>query len=564
MRVFYHGRRSTLKKPSIEGTDDALELLWDNWDDHTYKTSFATLCRINGELVELGPIRILIENKTTTSDHLDKLRTLGWSGEFPPPGINFISVPSEISFYQQLKSQLNSKVAINVAKSLKDASYLVHSLEDESAIELTKTLGFKNSLQRERGSISAFVDGWKILENQKIAVQNFKFSFQNVFREPSTLVLNFSSNSILPNDINVLIGPNGVGKSRVLHQIVAAWNRLSNAESSFEEEPNLSQIVVLSYSPFEHFPVDMERLKVQDKKAYRYFGLRGRGPARTEGAIGRTRLSLDFPKADAVQSIISCIADDQKFQAISHWAKKVATVESVLRTAFEFDFAAVQIPPDKQPRYLYSNIEDINQPASIDIEDKRFIPISIHTSKYLKADSLMQASLPKEGVTFFKDNIPIELSSGQRLFAYIVINLLGIIRRNSLVLIDEPELFLHPTLEIQFIEMLKEILASFNSKALLATHSEVTVREVPAECVHVFQRTEDGLVISQPPFQTFGGDIQRISSYVFGDNYVSKPFETWLKEKLEEYGSANALLAAVGNNLSEEMIIQIKSMGDDI
>jgi hypothetical protein len=33
--------------------------------------------------------------------------------------------------------------------------------------------------------------------------------------------------------------------------------------------------------------------------------------------------------------------------------------------------------------------------------------------------------------------------------------------------------FLHPTLEIQFIEMLKAILARFNSKALMATHSVV-------------------------------------------------------------------------------------------
>ncbi|MCV5446854.1 hypothetical protein OFN46_35360, partial [Escherichia coli] len=74
------------------------------------------------------------------------------------------------------------------------------------------------------------------------------------------------------------------------------------------------------------------------------------------------------------------------------------------------------------------------------------------------------------------------------------------------------------------------------SKALLATHSLVTVRELPRHCVHVFERTNDSLFINHPPFETFGGDIQRISSYVFGDKSVSKPFEAWLREKLEEYG----------------------------
>src|SRR3546814_1200385 len=82
--------------------------------------------------------------------------------------------------------------------------------------------------------------------------------------------------------------------------------------------------------------------------------------------------------------------------------------------------------------------------------------------------------------------------------------------------------------------MLKKILARFNSEALLATHSEVTVREIPAACVHVFEKTDEGLAIKRPPFQTFGGDVQRISSYVFGDSQASKPFEKWIEGQREE------------------------------
>lgn len=235
-------------------------------------------------------------------------------------------------------------------------------------------------------------------------------------------------------------------------------------------------------------------------------------------------------------------------------------MEEVLRTAFQFDFAAIEIESSKRVRLLYSTFDEVDGPTSIDVGDNRYIPVASHTLNHADASRLLDACVAKSGVAFFKDGAPIELSSGQRLFAYIVINLLGVIRRNSLVLIDEPELFLHPTLEIQFVEMLKEILSSFNSKALLATHSEVVVREVPADCVHVFQRTEDGLSITHPPFQTFGGDIQRISSYVFGDNVVSKPFEKWLTQKLEEHGSAATLIEALGDSLSEELIVQLKAM----
>jgi len=143
-----------------------------------------------------------------------------------------------------------------------------------------------------------------------------------------------------------------------------------------------------------------------------------------------------------------------------------------------------------------------------------------------------------------------------------VTNILGSMRRNSLILIDEPELFLHPTLEIAFLKMLKEILANFSSKALIATHSLVTVRELPRRCVHVFERNEQGLFINYPPFETFGGDIQRISSYVFGDKSVSKPFESWLEIKLKEYGTAENLIEALGENINEEMLIQIHAISE--
>jgi hypothetical protein len=317
---------------------------------------------------------------------------------------------------------------------------------------------------------------------------------------------------------------------------------------------------VVSYSPFERFPVDMDGVTVQDKDVYRYFGFRGHSGEKTDGKSRRIRLSHEYPKVNAAQSLLACLADDQKFKAITDWAKKVSTMERVLRTAFQFDFAAIEIEANKRARYLYSNFDEVEGLTSLDVDGHRYIPIASHTMNYADASRLRVACVAKSGVAFFKDGTPIELSSGQRLFAYIVINLLGVIRRNSLVLIDEPELFLHPTLEIQFIEMLKEILASFNSKALLATHSEVIVREVPADCVHVFARTEDGLVITHPPFQTFGGDIQRISSYVFGDNIVSKPFEKWLAQKLEEFGSAAALIQAMGGSLNEELLVQIKAM----
>ncbi|WP_216665562.1 AAA family ATPase [Pseudoruegeria sp. HB172150] len=349
----------------------------------------------------------------------------------------------------------------------------------------------------------------------------------------------------------------------MLHQIVKHWISPSEeGDHGFVEKPNLSQLVVVSYSPFERFPVDLAGRELQDKESYRYFGLRGRTKPSDAKKLGRITLSHYFPKRNAARSLVQCLADDQRLRSIRDWSRKVATMESVLRTAMAFDFAAVEVGPRKRRESFYHDVEDID-PLAVDVGDgedrRRYIPIASDRVVELDNERLSATLEATSGVTFFLDGQPIELSSGQRLFAYIVINILGAIRRNSLILVDEPELFLHPTLEIQFVEMLKMILSRFNSKALLATHSVVTVREVPSHCVHVFENTEDDIILRHPPFQTFGGDFQRISSYVFGDKSVSKPFEDWIRAQLEELGSAEALITELGDQINEELIVQIKA-----
>ena len=91
---------------------------------------------------------------------------------------------------------------------------------------------------------------------------------------------------------------------------------------------------------------------------------------------------------------------------------------------------------------------------------------------------------------FFNKNqlIPF-LSSGQETFVNLIINILALIKPNSLILIDEPENTLHPNIEIDFISILQDILnyEDFDSFAIIATHSATIVREVPESFVRVIK-----------------------------------------------------------------------------
>lgn len=577
MRIAYVGSSKELQQRFLKQKGDLLLLLYDRWDDYNYKTRFPTICRINDEEVELGAIRILFEQQNWSHTFLGELREQDWDGAFPIDGANYVSVPEEITFYEHLRDLLDPQEAVNIALALRDASHLVFSLEDEQAIQMVATDGFRLSLQRERSSQNSFSDGWRALGGQELGSSDLKFTFRDTFDHLSDLPLKFISRSPLPHDINVIIGPNGVGKSSALRQMIRAWIQ-PNADhpqlegAQFDPRPNLSQLVAVSYSPFERFPVDTDdepslEKALKDKEIYRFFGFRGRHLSQSTRRPTSIRNSLVVPRTNACLSLIQCLMDDRRYGTIKAWANKLRTLEKVLSSAIDFDTAAVRLQQDAELEKII--VADPFEQAQIYELDTSELDGEGHLERYLAIspgdDMINVAALQKHvdlegGVTFFRDGARVELSSGQKLFCYIVVNVLGVMRRNSLVVVDEPELFLHPTLEIQFVSMLKQLLRTYGSKALIATHSVVTVREVPSRCVHVFEKTEDGLRITNPPFETFGGDVQRISSYVFGDRSVSKPHEAWLRDLLKEHGTADAVIDMLDEDLNEEMIIQLNAM----
>lgn len=566
MKVVYTGRGTRRTNSLPSGDEDIIELLSNNWNDYGFETFFDTVCRIDGRKFDLGSIRVLLDGHYISRNALDELLQQGWNGEFPIPNLKYISNPSEIAFYEQLDGALPEEGAQFVASVLMDASYLVHLQEDPDAQELVQTEGFRNSLQRERGSIEAYLDGWRVFERSAITTSNLDFKFRDTYGEISTVNLRFKdAASLLPHDINVLIGPNGAGKSQILLQMVEAWisGEQGDNDVGFVLSPNVSRLIVASYSPFELFPVDLADTNLQDKNAYKYFGFRGRASAAKVSSASSIQLSRQIPKRDAANALLACIGDDQRYQIIKNWGQKVRTIERVLSSAITFDNIALELESGISEQVVYSG----NSPGDAFFQmnsrgsSKRYILVNSENVLDFNFPKLSRSVKTQSGVVFFRDGELLELSSGQRLFTYLVINILGAIKRNSLVLIDEPELFLHQSLEIQLVEMLKKILHSFSSKAILATHSPVTVREVPADCVHVLEKTKDKVIVKRPPFQTFGGDVQRISSYVFGDKSVSKPFENWIQKQLENFdGSAHDLIAALGDEINEEMIVQIKAM----
>jgi hypothetical protein len=302
MKIVYVGTDAKKRKKYLDSEEDVLLLLYDRWDDYSYKTSFPTSCKVSSALIDLGSIRILVEDEMVTFSYFDSLLEQGWDGVFPPPSKPYISTPNSLSFYEQLAGTKDLGLATEVARGLRDASFCTRIEEDEDALRLLESRGFENSLQREQGSIKAYLDGWKLFSGQSISVENQVFRFRIHDGQLTELELRFASGSILPHDINVLIGPNGIGKSQLMLQIVKDWLSTTKGNEDgvgFTSRPNINQLVVVSYSPFELFPLSVSTEETgKDQDVYRYFGFRGK--RRQLSASGRSDeviLSRDIPRA---------------------------------------------------------------------------------------------------------------------------------------------------------------------------------------------------------------------------------------------------------------------------
>ena len=138
------------------------------------------------------------------------------------------------------------------------------------------------------------------------------------------------------------------------------------------------------------------------------------------------------------------------------------------------------------------------------------------------------------------------LSSGQEIYSYLIPILISEIESETLLLIDEPELYLHPGLELGLMKMLKKLLKAFKSFAVIATHSSIITREVDREAVNILKREGNYTTITLPSIQTYGSDIESIISEIFEDDLESKIYEHVIDDLIEDDNELNV------NQINEE------------
>jgi len=595
---------------------DCYILSSDNWDDYGYKTYFKVSIYKDNEAYGKFGRKILFEQQDEIGSSSGFLETkisnnLYVDLEDIKEEYNFISLGYE---YEELK-KIFPDTFENFLNILNDVIYLERRKPNSHLLELKNHKGFEESLCRDQSARKVLDEGQSSVYGDEIDSDRFKFKFKfHLEKREYEYDFNFIKNE-LPHRINILVGKNGSGKSQTLLALSKYLTNRTKAINEFnievDNEPNfLENLMVFAYNPYEEFPIFNYYTN-----SYKYLGFR-RYQKDEDIRI------KDFFDLDNGLEIIKCINENYSLKNVSFSSHSDADIiiRDVMNHCYDFTYkniadVCMHINSEKNKVIFDNNnplketynsfksiynrdrdnyaheiklsdipyrnkiIEFLSNAFSCDAIALKFISDNkdfyskqkfdiIDNYLILGIEAIHQNFVKdigfddfEEKLYFFNQNNRIFLSSGQQTFADLVINLLSLIKKNSLILIDEPENTLHPNLEIDFIKILKDILEDFDSFAVIATHSSIIVREVPTEYVQVIKiDTDNQPVIMPPTIKTFGADIRKITNYVFDDVFIKeKPFEIWLREESKKYNSFYEFEEKYKNILNYNILLNAKS-----
>lgn len=122
------------------------------------------------------------------------------------------------------------------------------------------------------------------------------------------------------------------------------------------------------------------------------------------------------------------------------------------------------------------------------------------------------------------------LSSGQRILALVMTEVIANISEESIILFDEPEIHLHPDAVASVARAFHILLEAFNSYAIIATHSPILLQEIPAKYVRVFRKQGNYPIVSQLGIECFGENLTIITDEVFETSEERNNYRNHLKK----------------------------------
>lgn len=337
------------------------------------------------------------------------------------------------------------------------------------------------------------------------------------------------------NIYTVIVGKNGVGKSRLLANILSKYvveershktrSELKGHISSAFEQP---RVIAISTSPFDKFRLPSKIKKYNLNSNYRYIGMRGGASA----AVSSVSLI-----ASATMAILEKFQKNYDFDKLSYVFETLG-ISPEIKLLFKPRFSKAK--SGKPQNWIWGDNEIIDldwlreiqvqldekllslETSAINNEDKKRIKNAL--SKLLtvvSSERILSVNLSFKNKNLFSLNNRLvydesilsallvlfnfgfirlmdmklnkkeygsmslrRASSGEQCMLVIMLGIAGNIVDNSLIFIDEPEISLHPTWQEDFMPVLIKTFSKYKScQFFIATHSpQIVSKLAEANC----------------------------------------------------------------------------------
>ena len=478
-------------------------LLTDNWNDwYKYRTLYIlTYFDEVGNKHDIGQVKIGqfgMKEKQETPDIPEAFEKLDE---------RFFSLGQDAEYYLAVM-ELGEETAKLFLDALNDIAanenlYKKALIEDVTGESLLRHVNIRTIEEQYRRILKGGV---------KLSKYIFHYRAPEPIRgdiEPLNLKFEVIPDSRPPTNIHVLIGRNGVGKTRLLNAMTRA---LVSSEKSEEEDglftsvddifeetlkSPFANILSITFSAFDDFQIIEQSRNATAGIRYTNVGLRERIKDKNDQWAIITRNPEDLAEEFSVSAKL-CSRGTKAVR----WRTALKTLET-------------------DPLFAEAEVANL-----VDINDDNF------------GDSATK---------LYK-----RLSSGHKIVLQIITKLVENVEEKTLVLMDEPEAHLHPPLLAAFVRALSNLLINRNGVAIMATHSPVVLQEVPRSCVWKIVRHGFATEASRPEIETFAENVGVLTREIFGHEVTRSGFYKMLAENVEDEQNLNVVLAKFDNEVGAE------------
>ncbi|GAA3748909.1 AAA family ATPase [Flavobacterium ginsengisoli] len=479
---------------------DIIVLNHDNWDDWF---RFETVYRItyfnsSGEAFLIGSTKIGQVNMVSGQ------RSPNLPDNFYDLNEEFFSLGQDSSYYERLNSY-GEDFRFSVLNALRDIA-----LKEETYKVAKTQFVTSRSLMRDVSSVSVEGQFRRLAQGISILTEyNFTFTIPGYTRNQEEITLDFhvKPKSNPPTNIHVIIGRNGVGKTHLFTNIVMSLleitppARVKRGKFSTTDTIDIANLfanlISVSFSAFDELQALNEE-RANKRLKYSYIGLK-RFPTNKNKDQKLPPKSPIILKNEFVRSVEKCIIGAKN----SRWISALRILES-------------------DPIFAEAEVSKI---AKLSIDDE-FEEIS--------------------GTLFHK------LSSGHKIVLLTITKLVETLEEKSLVLLDEPEAYLHPPLLSSFVRALSELLTKRNAVAIIGTHSPVVLQEVPRSCVWKLRRQGAFARAERLEIESFGENVGVLTQEIFGLEVTDAGFHTMLKKIADSSLSYDDAISSLEGQLGME------------